>query len=280
MTPVTGIRVHPTCGMDANVLATELFTMIEADISGSPRSSKRWIGPSEIGSPCDRRIGYRLAGTPKIQDNTGNVAWKAYLGTALHESLSTLFATQEIARFAEGQPPATTRWHVEERILVGYVGDTPIWGSCDLFDEHTGAVYDWKSTTKNMVREKFRPHGPGDQYRVQAHTYGRGFQLAGYDVRTVNLVWFTRDGEFHDRHVWTENYDEQIAVDALARASSIQLALDLLGPDFTLPTLPTAEAWCNYCPWHKANEADLERACPGHPKETETQQSLSQLIGA
>ncbi|MGI9136402.1 MAG: hypothetical protein ACR2JS_04980 [Candidatus Nanopelagicales bacterium] len=273
---MTGIRVHPTCDTNADVLVTELFQIIEQTIIGQPRSQQRRIGPSEIGVPCDRRIGYRLAGVDPVNDR--GVAWKPYVGTSVHEQMADMMAKAEIARYSDAA--ATERWKVEERVSVGEIGETEISGSCDLVDVQHGAVWDWKFTTRNQIREHYRPHGPGDQYRIQAHLYGRGFARQGYDVRTVGVIFFTRDGEFTDRHVWHEPYDEQIAVDALTRASGIQSALDALGPDFTLPTLETADSHCRFCPWFRAGTSQIAQACPGHPQETAAPKSLAQLIGA
>jgi hypothetical protein len=276
LTPVTGIRVHPGCNTNPDVLVTELFQIIERTIIGQPRSQQRRIGPSEMGVPCDRRIGFRLAGIEPINDR--GVAWKPYVGTSVHEQMATMMAAQEVARYSDAN--ATERWKVEERVTVGDILGTPITGSCDLFDVQHGAVWDWKFTTRNQIREHYRPHGPGEQYRIQAHLYGRGFANQGHDVRTVGVIFFTRDGEFTDRHVWHEPYDEQIALDALARASSIQSALDALGPDFTIPTLETADSHCRFCPWFRAGTSQIAQACPGHPQEAVQPKSLSQLIGA
>lgn len=277
MTPVTGIRLHPTCEPSPDIAVTEMFGVIERAMVGQPRSIQTRIGPSELGVPCDRRLGYHLGGVPKTRAE--EAAWKPYVGTAMHEQIGNVIARHEISRI-NGDPLHMPRHHVEERVSVGHVNGVEITGTCDWFDEHVGGIFDWKFTTRNKIREDYRPDGPGEQYRRQAHLYGRGFQRAGYDVRFVAIVFFTRDGEFTDRHVWSEPYDEQVAIETLERASSIALAVDLLGPDFTIPTLPTADAWCNFCPWHKANTTTLSRSCPGHPREAQETQSLTQLIGA
>jgi len=271
------VQLHPTCDNDPDILATELFSMIEASITKQPRSLQKRIGPSEVGTLCDRRLGYGLAGIEKVNDR--GVAWKPYVGTSLHEQMANIVATTELTRW-DINHATTERWKVEERVSVGHIGSQEITGSCDLFDVHHGAIWDWKFTTKNQIREKYRPHGPGDQYRIQAHLYGRGFARQGFDVRTVGVVFMTRDGEFTDRHVWHEPYSEQIAIEALARASRIANALDALGPDFTIPTLQTADAYCNFCPWHRAGTSQIELACPGHPKKITESKTLTQLIGA
>jgi hypothetical protein len=274
----TGIAVHPTCDYSPEMVATEVFTLIEKAIVGQPRSNQRRIGPSEIGVPCDRRIGYKLAGVDPVQDR--GAAWKPYVGTSLHEQVGNVMASHELQRFCvEDADTVTQRWLVEERVSVGDINGVEITGSSDLFDRHTGTVWDFKFVTRNKIRETYRPHGPGEQYRVQCHLYGRGFARAGYDVRHVGVIFLTRDGEFTDRHVWHEPYDEQVAIDALARATSIAVALEALGPDFTLSTLPTANAYCNFCPWHSSRATDLGRACPGHePQGDPAAQPLSALL--
>ncbi len=273
-----GRPMHPACSaldVDPDIVATQLFTLIDAGIRGQPRSLQKRIGPSEIGVPCDRRLGYRLGGVTEV-NRADTVAWKPFVGTAVHEQFANIIARHEIARFTDGT--VAPRYMVEHKVNVGQILGVDITGSCDLFDSHTGTVVDWKFTTRNMIRENYRPNGPGEQYRTQAHLYGRGFARAGYDVRNVMIVFLTRDGEFHDRWVWSEPYDETVATDALARATSIATAIEALGNDFTIPTLPAADAHCNWCPWHKQGASDLTRSCPGMTQH-HAPTSLSDALG-
>jgi hypothetical protein len=273
-----GLGIHPACNAidrDPDILASELFSIVEKAIIGQPRSQQKRIGPSELGVPCDRRLGYHLGGVQKSRAE--EAAWKPYVGTAIHAVLGDVMAAAEIASTTDGNTP---RWHVEERVYVGDVNGIRITGSCDLFDGHYGTVYDWKTTTFNQIRERYRPHGPGEQYRRQAHLYGRGWQNAGHDVKTVAITFLVREGNFDQRHVWSEPYDEQVAIDTLERASSIALSIEHLGPDFTIPTLDIAESHCRFCPWFDARSADVSRSCPGYPQEIAVTPSLTQLIGA
>ena len=273
LTPVGTLRIHPGCDISPDLVASELFAIIGNAIDNQPRSLQKRIGPSEIGIPCEKRIGHILARTPVV--NARGVAWKPFVGTAVHEQFANIFARHEVNRYGDGTDPTITpRWHVEERVSPGLVlNGVDIDGSCDLLDEQTGTAIDWKITTKNKIREHYRPHGPGSQYRVQAHEYGLGWQRAGYDVRTVMIVFFTRDGDFTDRHVWSEPFDPQIALAAHDRVRRVQTALDALGPDQALPMLGMAESWCSFCPWHKRGATDLARACPGVPSTRGTQTS-------
>lgn len=273
LTVIDALRVHPGCDVDPHQVASELFALIGHAIEHQPRSLQKRIGPSEIGIPCEKRIGHIIARTPEV--NTRGVAWKPFVGTAVHEQLATIIARHEIDRYGDGTDPVLSpRWHVEERVGSGLsLNGVDIDGSCDLFDEHTGLAIDWKITTKNKIRETYRPHGPGPQYRVQAHEYGLGWQRAGYTVRNVMIVFFTRDGEFTDRHVWTEPFDPQVALAAHDRVRRVQTALDALGPEQALPLLGMSESWCAYCPWFKRGATDLARSCPGVPSTRGTQTS-------
>jgi len=258
--PLAGLALHPGCqplDIDPQQAATGLFTIISDAITNQPRSLQTRIGPSELGHPCDRRIGHKLAGTEPV--NQRGVPYKPYVGTAIHEQFADIFARHEAHR----DTPGTQRFHVEERVTVGDILGEAIAGSTDLFDAWYGIVWDWKFTSTSMIKKQYRPHGPGPQYRKQAHLYGRGWALLGHPVTHVAVVFFTRDGEFHDRYVWSEPYDEQIAIDTLNHVSEIKTGLNTLGPEFLLPILPTADAYCGNCPYFRVGATDLARACPG-----------------
>ena len=256
---ITGLHLHPTCDVDPLITVTEVFDMVEHSILNQPRSLQKTIGPSEIGVPCDRRLGYQLAGIPEI--NKRGVAWKPYVGTALHEMFADIMGKAEIARFFDEDTP---RWHVEERVTVGEIGGKKITGSCDLFDEHMGLVIDWKTTSKNQIRENLSRNGASQQYRVQANLYGKGFEDAGYQVRDVALAFLTRDGEWEDRYIWSEPYDRTIAENALARANAIHTAIQALGATTALEKLATADVYCRNCPFYRPRSKNAVEGCTGH----------------
>jgi hypothetical protein len=254
-----GLGLHPACPAvesDPELVAAEVFTIVKDALLGSERSSQTRIGPSEMGHPCSRRVGHKLAGTPALVSKS--VAWKPEVGTMIHAALAEIMAAHEIRSGDE----LTPRWHVEERVTVGTVCGEDITGTCDLFDSHGGIVIDWKTTSPAMLK-RYRSSGPGDSYRTQAHLYGRGWQNAGHAVRHVMVIWLVRDGEYTDRHVWTEPYDEQAALDALERIETIRLALDAHGPAAVLPLLPVVESYCQNCDYFRRGEDDLTLGCPG-----------------
>lgn len=244
---------------DGHTLRDELTTLIRRAIEHHPRSQQTAIGPSEVGHPCARRIGYQLLG---YDENPGEPNWKATVGTAIHAWLEEVLTLDN-----PNQPIRDTtnmsRWVVEATVSCGDVNGQDLRGHCDLFDRVTGTVVDWKTVGPTQLK-KYRSHGPGPQYRAQAHLYGRGWTRRGQDVRRVAVMFLPRNGELRDAYWWSEAYDEQIALDALARVNGIALATDALG-DTALPQLATADAFCHMCPYHKAGSTDLAAGCPGDP---------------
>lgn len=259
-------------GSSPDLVAKEYLHVISDGITNQPRSLQKAIGPSEIGAPCARRLGYKLLGLPE-RDQPPN--WKATVGTGAHMWLETAFDADNLRiAQAEGQE----RWLVETRVSVGEVNGVEITGSCDLYDRWTGTVIDHKTVGPTQLR-KYRTSGPGDQYRVQAHLYGRGWIRKGLPVTTVAVAFLPRNGELAEAHIWHEPYNEQIAIDALQRLTGIDLACRALGPA-ALAALPTADQYCGLCPHFKAGSPDLASGCPGDPGASKTQAPALTLTSA
>lgn len=222
--------------------------VVENAILNQPRSQQTTIGPSEIGIDCDRCLGHKLAGTPQRRE----VAWLPYIGTAMHAQLEKVFLTEGLAADARGEQ---ARWAAESRVWVGDIDGQEIHGSCDLLDAETGTVVDYKlvgATTLRSARV-----GPSEQYRIQAHLYGRGWQHNGIDVRTVAIWYLPRNAVTIDNaHWWEEPYDEQIALDALARADALAKAIRIIGAENFLPTLKRDPDNCYDCVRYPAYPTD------------------------
>lgn len=193
--------------------------IIEAGMDAHPRSLQRRIGPSEIGIDCDRCLGHKLAQTPQTPRGP---AWKPAIGTAMHAQLEEWFA--HFSGTAEARGIA---FQCEERVSVGEINGVEITGSCDLYLPELGLVADHKVVGRRML-DGYCLHGPSRQYRVQAHLYARGFARRGSLAKRVAICFLPRDGELGDTHIWSEPYDESIAVDALAHASEIAATIDAL----------------------------------------------------
>jgi hypothetical protein len=242
-------------------LLDELLDVIVSTIDNWPRSQQIAVGPSDLGMPCTRRLAYKLANTPPT--NVGQPAWKPTVGTAIHAWLEDAFGGSD-------------RWVTERRVCVGQVNGVDIAGSADLYDRRTRTVIDWKSCGPTRLKH-YHAHGPGAQYRAQAHLYGRGYEAWGLPVSTVMIVFLPRNGELREAFAWSEPYDEQIALDALSRAAHVATALAALGPD-VFAALPTDPADCAYCQFRLNDSTDLAVGCPGDPSRATRRDSLTSLV--
>jgi hypothetical protein len=251
LTPIDSNYRQPD---DPDQLHADIVQTITTAITGHPRSQQTRPGPSEIGTPCQRRLGYKTLGVPEVNTDRG-AAWKPTVGTAVHTWLQQAFTDYNESHRID-------RYYLEQKVTVGDFNGLPLRGTADLYDRATGTVLDWKVVGLASLK-RYRINGPGDQYRRQGHLYGRGFALLGLPVERVAICFLPQNGELRDLHLWSEPYDEALAIDTLARAEGIA-ALTRTAGAAILPLLPTADAFCDYCPWRSAASTVLEIACPGH----------------
>ena len=235
------------------MLKQQLIKMIMWAENESPRSKQERIGPSEIGSPCDRRIAYKMAGVPAV--NTAHDPWPAVVGTAVHSWLE-----KAVNNFQAGHGIA--EWTTEQTVLID-----DIEGHSDLYWNRN--VIDWKTAGPNVMK-KVKAHGPPDGYVIQAQTYGLGFANMGWPVDRVVLVFLPRCGWLRDMYVWSAPYDEGLAQAAVARP--YEIAQEILDLDtFTYPhrwnQIAAAPGdHCGHCPWFNAigtkEQGASDKGCP------------------
>jgi hypothetical protein len=259
---------HPSCndtswlGLDDlpdpfnDILKQHLVRMILWAEHESPRSKQVEIGPSEIGDPCDRRIGYRLAQLPEI--NLGFDPWPAVVGTAVHGWLESAVRSYEAFH-------GTDEWATERTLLI----DDFIKGHSDLYWKTEETVIDWKTAGPDVMK-KVRRDGPPAGYIIQAQIYGLGFERAGQSVQRVALAFLSRAGWLRDMYVWSQPYDRAVAEAALARVYGIaQQVVDLdifTNPHRWQAVEATPGDNCGHCPWFNAmrtaEEGASDKGCP------------------
>lgn len=223
------------------------------------RTAQKTMGPSEIGTPCDRRIALNLMGAEAV--NPGGDGWAAFVGTCTHEGMADIY------RWASA---GTGRYAVEARLKFDSV-EVP-YGTSDLFDRAEGDAIDWKIMGKYSL-DKFKREGPTDLYRTQIHVYGRGQELKGEKVSRVAVVGLPRaSAELSDMHVWSEPYDRSVAEEAFNRVRRINARLRGLRPsgefDENHEKLIVAREFevgsdCKYCPFHRKSDKEMSEGCPG-----------------
>lgn len=237
-----------------------VMNAVRAKISNHPRSQQKRIGPSEIGNPCDRRIGYKLLGQPERERGD---AWKPTVGTAVHAWLERALDDEDqalviAAKGMLGDDQLT--WITEKRVTVGYLADgTPITGSCDAYHRPTRTIIDHKVVGVASLRDK-KANGPGEQYRAQVHLYAAGFVMAGIPVDAVAINFMPQNGNLTDAWWWSEPFDFARAAQAIGRLRAIEAHITQAG---SVEGLPAVEAWCSFCPFHTPGSTDLQAGCPG-----------------
>lgn len=217
----------------ARAVVTELKGILEHDFANRPRTLQTTLGPSEVGTACDRCLIHMLAGHPEQQVG---VPWLPELGTAVHDYFDMALTRHMLAQLDAGVKDFGAEWITEGKVNVGDINGVPVTGSSDVFHKPTGTVVDYKIAGTTTLR-KVRRDGSGTSltYQRQGHLYGRGWARAGYRVRAVAIWFVPRNGlTLADGRLWTAPYDEQVAIDALARATRFVQFISAVGAEKVL----------------------------------------------
>lgn len=238
-------------------LAAELRRVVRQASERAPRSQQVHLGPSEIGSGCDREVAGKLAGLPVTNHVTD--PWPSVVGTAVHAWLADAFA-------ADGP-----RWIPEQRVdptphLPYEAGHS---GTADLFDLETGTLIDHKILGRT-THDKIVRHGPGQTYRLQLLLYARGYRNAGVPVRRVALAAWPRAGStLGGLHVWGADLDDSTDAEVTELLDVTMprryAQADALRSGATLQSVPaTPSDHCYFCPFYRPSDPDPQHGCPGH----------------
>jgi hypothetical protein len=188
-----------------------LLDVIEHDAANKPRNLQRQIGPSGIGNPCNRCLGYALAEVP---ERPGDSQWLPFIGTAVHAQLEHVY---ERRNRVEG----FRRWLTEERLKTGVIGDRVVEGNGDLFDTVQGYSIDWKIVGDNTLG-KARKGTASATYVTQGHTYGDGHVYAGRRVQQIIIAYLPRNAmSIYDAVLKSFPYDPAVSAEAFRRANAI-----------------------------------------------------------
>lgn len=188
----------------------ELLGTIEDAARNKPRSLQKRIGPSGIGNPCNRCLGYSLAQVPSKRDHE----WLPFIGTAVHAAIEEVFKDRN-------KQLGRQRYLVEARIETGFIDGEQIDGSADLYDTDFGYNIDWKIVGDNTLRYA-RKGILKPSYEVQAHTYGWGQENAGRAPTEVAVAFLPRNARsIFEAVILSADYDRSIAERAFKRANDI-----------------------------------------------------------
>ena len=220
-----------------------LVTALHKRENSRPRSNQVQIGPSELGG-CSRKVWYRLNDQPETNDNELKLA--AIMGTAIHNAIEDAL---------DGREDLMIETQVEYNGMKAHI---------DLFIPESGDVVDWKTVKKQNLS-----YFPSQQQRCQVQVYGYLLDKSGKGKpRRVNLVAIPRDGDERDIKVYSEDYDETVALEALSWLEAIKVSSEAPSPE-------RDESYCKfYCKYY---DASGQLGCVGIKKErTKTEEILIQ----
>ncbi len=235
----------------------EILRMVREYDASRPRSMQKYLGPSEIGSPCSRQLAYKLAGLPEVNDVAD--PWFPIIGSAVHEWLARMAGWYNDVWLGRSANP---RFLIENRVKVaaenqGY--DTS--GSTDLYDVDMERVVDWKIVGNTTMR-KVDPADPdsiGLQYKVQGMTYGKGWEQAGYPVKSILIAFLPRSNFLNKMKLVEMPYDRSVADAAQLRLAAIDQLRQVLPPE----QFP-AGGCTVWCPFYRPGFPLGATSCPGH----------------
>lgn len=243
-------------------LTHEIISDISFGASNAARSLQKAIGPSEVGTPCMRKLAYRMNDIEPVNKPD---LWLATIGTAVHTWLADTYK-------AKNKALGRNRYIVEERVSI----TDEIGGSVDVFDTQLHMVIDWKIVGDSSLK-KYKKSGPGDQYRYQVQLYGKGFKNAGYVVEHVAIAFLPRGGSLRGLHLWSEPFDESLADAALTRLAAVASVVNTVGDD-AMRLLPGVESFCNYCAFFLPASTEFRVGCPGadvvQPNPTQSKENI------
>lgn len=248
----------------------ELFYAYDNRKTSDNRSAQVTMGPSEMGTPCDRRLALSLMRMPPV--NPGGDGWAAFVGTCIHAGLEQMFMWADAG---------TGRFAVEQRLEFGNVFVPK--GTADLIDRVLLMVLDHKCQGR-WSRNKLKTQGPSPTYRVQAHVYAYGARLRGEKIEKIAIISWPRDeASLDDLYVHVEDYDPAIVKKAFARVEAIGAEVERkqaeLNLTYSLDREPSEELSleikartagdfnvaddCRFCPFYLPNARDITRGCNG-----------------
>lgn len=241
--PVPGPKPEPELSIPSMLVSEWARDLIMTVAASNPRSRQAELGASEIGQMCERRIGYRLAGTPVINHPD---PLKALFGTGMHHVLA-----EGLARLNLGN-----RYLIEHPVVYRSIP-----GMVDCADWWRHRVTDWKTSALDVIK-RYKREGVGTNYRVQIAIYAEGLRALGYEVEETALVFIPRDGTLSDIWSWVSQPNKALADEYIDRYAGINARLTEAGTNpGALEAAPGP--LCSYCPNHQRGASDLTLACPG-----------------
>ncbi|HEY6020441.1 MAG TPA: hypothetical protein VIY48_11185 [Candidatus Paceibacterota bacterium] len=247
-------------GSDPTLLRDEIKLAIQEMMDGNPRSLQTEIGVSEFGTPCTRKLVYKLGNVPTPSRVHGT--WPQMVGTMCHSGLADMLDSWNKRLTDIGEYP---RFYTEAEVTVGTFGNGRILrGHSDGYDRCTASVLDWKIVGQTTLKKMRRDGNPGQTYEVQVQGYGVGFHNAGLPVRDVHIFALPQGGNLNDMVHWSAPFDPAPVWENLNRIHQLTLAGETMGFAELAALSITRPDYCEYCPWFSPANPDPKKGrCPG-----------------
>jgi hypothetical protein len=242
----------------ASRYATDLRRVVTEHATNSARTLQRHLGPSELGTACDRQVVGKLAGLPV----TNHVVdpWPSIVGTAVHAYLADAFTAWNTRH-------GTARWLAEQRVIP----HPDHAGTADLYDAHELAVVDHKVLGESSMAKVRKADGPPLRYVIQLLLYGKGYRNLGLPVRRIALAAYPRTAATLDGlYVWeraTGDQDDPL-IEEVFRLTDRRKAMaeEVIHGHARLTDIPNApdDDECFFCPFYRPqSKRDNGPGCPG-----------------
>lgn len=239
-----------------------ILDLVEEVSANDARSFQAHVGPSEIGSPCTRRLALRTLNAPR---NRRMSAWATRIGVAVHAWLA-----EEAPAVAGSGFLTEVPLHVEgegNRKLAG-TADV-VWVGKDTDGAGVVDIYDYKVVGPTTMREIHAGTVP-TSYKVQGHTYALGaWRTLGLPPREVGIVFLPSYSTWDAARVVYSPFDLSLAEAGVARWRAVQARALQLGVDGVSRRAGTADDYCMNCPFRGVSRLDGPGVlCRGHSTET------------
>lgn len=232
----------------------EIIEMVRGYDASRPRSLQRHLGPSEIGTGCDRQLAFKLAHREPVNETAD--PWFPVIGTAVHAWLgdAVMWYNSHLGR--EKNP----RFLVENKVKVlsrqsGYNTS----GHTDVYDVDNKRVIDWKIVGTTTMR-KVQKDGSPKQYRIQANTYGEGWVQAGFEVDELLICYLPRSNFLDKMFIDPLPFEPELAHQALARVGMVERLVNA----GMQPEQFVADDCTIWCPFYRPHVELGGTSCPGH----------------
>lgn len=242
----------------ANRYAQDLKKVIHDHAARAPRTLQQHLGPSELGSSCDRQVAGKMAGVPTT--NHVSDPWPSIRGTALHAWVADAF-------MADNTRTGRLRWIAEQKVTPRGFPDHP--GTADLYDAVTRSVVDHKFLgVSSMSKIKTQPPR---HYVVQLLLYGEGYRLLGLPVDRVVLAAYPATAASLDgMWVWERPYtpaDDELLAQVFEETKRRREWAEKIAAGMAslrdVPGMPSDDG-CYFCPFYRPEDPDSRDSCPGH----------------